>query len=451
MSLKISRILHAGYVFECESTQILFDPIFENPFSRNCFAFPNVKFDIEQIRALRPDAVFISHYHDDHCSLESLNYLDRSTPIYIFCLHEEMLELIRAVGFSNVHSIQLNVSIVIGSVRVIPRRALDREVDSIFHIIAAGLNILNVVDSWIDDNTLRLLKQAGSWDMILWPFQTMREIEVLSPNRYPGGETGLPSEWLDQLRELNPRAVVPSSCQFVNESWSWYNHAFFPISYRQFETEIKTILPNAQVIRLNPGVAVIVTPVSFSCSSPLSWIQPIGNQNVDYQFQPSLPIPTTASIAAKLPALGKNEADRVYEYCQYELIRKYQTLELFHESYFKKPRIWRLELYDHLGQARLFYYRVQNSDMMLITSSAESVGWRTELPVAKLFGAIEQGESLASMYMRINYFGDDSHLETDVSEELAAADLLEDPLVRCLFEGEFGSYQKAQLVRIKEN
>ena len=79
--LKISRILHAGYLFECSDVSIAFDPIFENPFSKNCYAYPNVQFNHEKIRNLRLDAVFISHYHDDHCSLESLVLLSKETPI----------------------------------------------------------------------------------------------------------------------------------------------------------------------------------------------------------------------------------------------------------------------------------------------------------------------------------------------------------------------------------
>ena len=60
MKIKISRILHAGYIFESEKTQIAFDPIFENPFSRNCFAFPPVEFDLVQIKQLKLDAVYFS-------------------------------------------------------------------------------------------------------------------------------------------------------------------------------------------------------------------------------------------------------------------------------------------------------------------------------------------------------------------------------------------------------
>ena len=98
--MKISRILHAGYVFEHGGTTIAFDPIFENPFSRNCHAFPDVRFDLEQIGQLKLDAVFISHFHDDHCSLESLQHLSKTTPVYLYCVHDELFEMLGQLGFS---------------------------------------------------------------------------------------------------------------------------------------------------------------------------------------------------------------------------------------------------------------------------------------------------------------------------------------------------------------
>ena len=104
-----------------------------------------------------------------------------------------------------------------------------------FHIKAEGLNILNVVDSWIDPEALPELASHAPWDMVLWPFQTMREIEVLSPSRAAAVAPQLPEDWIDQLRLLKPRYVVPSSCQFLQESWSWYNNAFLPITYLQFQ------------------------------------------------------------------------------------------------------------------------------------------------------------------------------------------------------------------------
>ena len=132
---------------------------------------------------LRFDAVFISHFHDDHCSFESLDLLDRNTPIYIYCLFESCSRWSGSWASRNVHQFESTCRSASGPFEIIPREALDSEVDSMFQIKAAGLNVLNVVDSWIDPAALTGLAHDAPWDMVLWPFQTMREIEVLSPSR----------------------------------------------------------------------------------------------------------------------------------------------------------------------------------------------------------------------------------------------------------------------------
>ena len=169
MPLKISRILHAGYVFECEGTAIAFDPIVENPFSRNCHAFPPVRFDLDAVRRLRWDAVFISHFHDDHCSL------DRATPIYLYCVFDELFAMIRALGFTSVERLHVDVPVRVGAIEVIPRRALDDDVDSLFQVRAAGLNVLNVVDSWIGPETLAQLAALSAVfdENALWQEMTL--------------------------------------------------------------------------------------------------------------------------------------------------------------------------------------------------------------------------------------------------------------------------------------
>lgn len=291
--LTISRILHAGYVFECDGTRIAFDTIFENPFSRNCHAFPDVRFDHAQIRRQRFDAVFISHFHDDHCSLESLDLLDRATPLYIYCLFDELFDMVRQLGFSQVHALRLNDPVKVGTFDVVPREAMDAEVDSMFQVRAAGLNVLNVVDSWIDDATLDKLVGEGPWDMVLWPFQTMRELEVLAPSRAPAAPPTLPQEWLVQLKALAPRYIVPSSCQFLQEPWSWYNRAFFPISYVQFAREVRAALPQAQVVRLDPSVSVRLDAAWLQPAPPLAWVIPVGEQDVDYVYEGNAAPPST--------------------------------------------------------------------------------------------------------------------------------------------------------------
>ncbi|MES2150727.1 MAG: MBL fold metallo-hydrolase [Pseudomonadota bacterium] len=447
MTLTISRILHAGYVFECDGTQIAFDPIFENPFSRNCHAFPDVRFDLARIRELKFSAVFISHFHDDHCSLESLDLLDRDTPIYLYCLFEELFAMLRQLGFRNVQPLRLNRSVGVGPFEVIPREALDSDVDSMFQIKAAGLNVLNVVDGWMDPGTLAGLAHDAPWDMVLWPFQTMREIEVLAPSRAAPAPARLPDDWIDQLKVLNPRFVVPSACQFLQESWSWYNQAFFPISYRQFQQEVEAALPGTRVHRLNPSVAVRLDAQALQPAAPLAWVVPVGEQDVDYHYQPGIPPPQTADIARHFAPLGAVRTARAIDYCHAGLLEKYREMELEPGSYFERARVWRLSVFDHAGAGRHFYYRLEGDTIAPLAQAGAALSWTTEIPISTLYGALELGESLTSMYMRIN----DTVFDAATEADLETADLVDDPLIRCLFNDAIGSYQAAQLRRLQKD
>ncbi|CUI09139.1 hypothetical protein BN2497_13055 [Janthinobacterium sp. CG23_2] len=445
MTLTISRILHAGYVFECEGTRIAFDPVFENPFSRNCHAFPDVRFDRAQIRTVRFDAVFISHFHDDHCSFDSLDLLDRATPIHIYCIFDELFDMVRELGFVHVHPLRIDVPVPVGAFTVTPREAMDADVDSMFHIQAAGLNVLNVVDSWIDPATLPALARFAPWDMVLWPFQTMREIEVLSPSRAVAAPVQLPEEWFEQLAALKPRYVVPSSCQFVQEPWSWYNHAFFPITYRQFGQEMGAALPDARIVRMNPSVSFALTHDGLKAAPPLSWVLPVGDQDVDYQYEGHAQAPRTADIARHFPPLSAAQHARVVDYCESGLLDKYRGMELPEESFFETPRVWRLSVFDHEGQGTHFHYRIEGDHIESLAGVPAALSWTTEVPLARLYAALELGEALTSMYLRMN----DSVFDAPTEADLLDAELVDDPLIRCLFNDVFGAYQAAQLRRIK--
>jgi Predicted Zn-dependent hydrolases of the beta-lactamase fold len=442
--ITVSRILHAGYIFDDGKTKIAFDTIFENPFSRNCYAFPSVKFDLEQVRALKLDAVFISHFHDDHCSFESLNSLDRSTPIYMFCVYEEMFEWIKELGFTQVYPLTLSSPVTIGDFKITPRRALDADVDSLLQIQVQGLNILNVVDSWIDYRVLDLLANEKPWDLIMWPFQTMRELEVIAPSRFPAADETLPPEWMEQLAALNPKVVIPSSCQFKQESWSWYNNAFFPVSYEQFTNEVKDILPSADILRLDPGQSIAVSKNGIVRTERLPWIIPDGPQDLDYEYKRDLKPPSTAEVAKHFPQPEVKHKERVEKYVGKELLEKFSSLPASDLPYFESPRIWQLSLFEHNGGEQKYFYQLDGNNIELLADWSGDIEWLTEVPLMKVYGALESGESLTSMYVRINDFT----FKPEIEKEIAEADIMEDPLVRCLFTGEFGSYQLEQLKKL---
>lgn len=447
MRLTISRILHAGYLFECANTKIAFDPLFESPFSRNCYSFPPVTFDLEKVKKLKLDAVFISHFHDDHCSMESLNLIDRGTPIYIFCVFPEMLELIRQLGFTDVHALVLNHTVVVNTFRVTAKRALDADVDSIFYIQAAGLNILNVVDSWIDDEVMQDLLKIKKWDLILWPFQTMREIEVIAPRQATAASPLLPPEWLQQLGALNPKYLVPSSCQFQFESWSWYNRAFFPISYAQFTLQVRAALPAIEVCRLDPGISVQLDQQGLSGAASLDFIQHLSPPTLgylDYEYSPPLTLPPTAEVAKHFTPLDESQKSRILNYCKTELPERIRNLNESDDPYFKKTRTWRLRIYDHRGEVQNFFYKICGNQIESLTKVPNELHWTTEVPAAKLWAALELGESLTSMYLRVNDYDFSDATKIDLRD----IDIIDDPLIRSLFNGAFASYQIAQLKKI---
>jgi len=393
----VSRILHAGYIFSSGGVRIAFDPVFEVPFSTNCYPFPAVSFAPEALAESSPlhsyDAVFISHFHDDHCSLVSLDKIPRSVPIYLYCVHEELFDFIRALGFT-VHSLSVDEAVNVGPFVVTPRLALDPDVDSVFEICAEGLSVLNVVDAWIDPSVLTL---RASWDLVLWPFQTMRELEVLMPFR-TDAESGagadadtvdvskLPPEWLEQLHALHARFVVPSSCQIRFEEWSWYNHAFFPITYAEFASSV------ANSRRMNPGESFELTPSGFSRIGRLEWIAPVGPQDVDYEFvdfdssTPDLTPPSIASIARHFPALNLEQRALVDRFCE--------GLDV--------------TLYDHDGIA-------------CGSGSTEAIAY-------KVYRAVTAGEQITSMYLRTH----------DIDSDELISKLSQDPV----------AFQRAQLRRL---
>ncbi len=447
--LQISRVLHAGYVFESPIAKIIFDPILENPFSQNCFAYPPVQFDYEKITKLKFEAIFISHYHDDHCSFESLEKLDRRTPLYMYCLFPEMFLLLGQLGFIHVYSLQLNKPVVIQDIVVIPRRALDADVDCLFEISYADIKVLNVVDSWIDHETIDLLAQS-KWDLILWPFQTLRELEVLSPRRASPAVSELPHEWAEQLRILKPKYLVPSSCQFIHEDWSWYNTALFPVTYAQFKKWVSAEVPDTQVIRMDPSQSVYLNADScIRFEKNLDWVRCDKVSTVDYHYVPKMKVPTTAEVAQHFPQVTTEQQRRSEHFCTNELLEIFSSLSVLDSIFFKTKRIWELNIYDQVGTKTQFFYSLCNQEIKLLSNPESPVAWITEISTAKLFSALEFGESMSSLYVRINDAIFSPEIETLFAETGQLTDQLTgcliDPLMRCLYEGKFGTYQKAQL------
>jgi L-ascorbate metabolism protein UlaG (beta-lactamase superfamily) len=444
MSVNISRVLHAGYIFETATSRILFDPIFESPFGRNCYSYPNIEFDHEYLKTLTFSAVFISHHHDDHCSLESLQYIHRQTPIYMYCLHPELFEWLRTLGFTNVIPLAFDRSLHIDEFTITPTRPLDEDVDCIFQIEVQGLKILNMVDAWMTPNTLRTVQTKSPWDLVLWPFQTFREIEILSPSRHNFYHNiEIPEEFIEPLKALRPRYVVPSSCQFRFEEFSWLNDVYFPISYNDFAGFIKNIIPESSLLRIEPGETYTLSSTSLLKTASLVWIHRKDTKNAEYGVNKNIAIPTLNDYAQHFTDESSDMRKAVSHFCNSEIIEKFSKLIINEDGYFSAPKVWLLTIYSFDGTTSDYYYQIHKNQLTRLAPTKFS-DWHTEIIDVRLYGALNHGESLSSLYMRIN-----DKPETLVPDfDFASIDVLEDPLLHVLYTGRFGSYQKAQLDKL---
>jgi hypothetical protein len=201
------------------------------------------------------------------------------------------------------------------------------------------------------------------------------------------------------------------------------------------------LLPEARVVRLDPSETITLVKVSaeettLAVASPLDWVELIDPKRVDYDYDPHLVPPPTAEVAKHFPALSAEETKFVLDYCHSGIVAKSRSMEPPEDVYWRRPRLWKLEIYDHTGRATAFDYRIEGSELEVVSIDAENIDWKTEVSIFKLFSALKAGESLSSMYVRI--------------EGEPGVDVVEDPLVRCLFTGEFGSYQIAQLEKLRQ-
>lgn len=426
--LKITRILHAGYIFEYNNKKIVFDPVLTNPFSRNCYAYPPVKFNLTDISAFNPDAIFISHVHDDHLCLESLSYLNRDIPIYLYAFDEIYFQMIKKLGFNKVFKLTLDKSVEMApDFKVTPRLALDADVDTVFQIQMGEMNVLNVVDSWIDPVALKFLSNIKKWDMILWPFQTLRELQVLDPRR-SSKEKEIPFEWAEQLKILNPRIIVPSSCQFIHESWSWYNQQLFPISYSEFQQWCFSVLPATSFLRMDPGKSFEISDKDILFKQDLNFLKLTSNEVVDYHYNPDMKIPSIGQIVENLNPLSLSEKNAVIDFCHNQLRKKFNQIS----DQYPDDFCWRLYVWEN-----------QDSKFIFDFSKHEGTAnnWQTDISIQKLYSALNTGETLTSLYLRIN----DCEFPQNIEKRNSEMDILSDPLISILFQNNQHQYHMDQL------
>src|SRR5690606_12949847 len=137
-----------------------------------------------------------------------------------------------------------------------------------------------------------------------------------------------------------------------------------------------------------------------------------------YGYQENLAPQSTSEIAQHFASLTVSQKQRIQNFCERELIQRYQKLEMADESYFHQKRLWKLSVYDSDSLVNVYLYELHDSSITRVQSSDQKseLAWATEIPAARLYGALESGESLTSIYLRINAERFNDEVEKDLAD-----------------------------------
>jgi L-ascorbate metabolism protein UlaG (beta-lactamase superfamily) len=116
----VTFVGHQGWLFASDRARVLFDGLLVEPFGHKGLVgrvFPPRALDVARFPAL--DAVFVSHEHEDHFNVPSLNRLERAVPLYLSARSSTAARAIVAeMGFTRVAFFEPDVPLTIGDLEL---------------------------------------------------------------------------------------------------------------------------------------------------------------------------------------------------------------------------------------------------------------------------------------------------------------------------------------------
>lgn len=150
--MRITYFGNAMMLLESAASRILSDPwvTFDRHSTSGLYTFPELKMSREEVAALAPDFIYISHTHADHFDEVTLKLFPRSTPILIATYANNFTERnLRALGFADVRVVDsMNGQALNGDDWCwIEPSAVYPEVDSLFVGRLDGKIVVNLNDN----------------------------------------------------------------------------------------------------------------------------------------------------------------------------------------------------------------------------------------------------------------------------------------------------------------
>ena len=252
--MKTTLIGHACILFESRETTLLSDPcLFSLHFEELNYYFPRV--EINRDRFPRPDAVYLSHRHQDHCDIRTLAYLPKD--LKILCPDDPLiLECLKELEYTDVTVVKDFEAIQVKNLTLIPTPSLTQDYYPEHGLIIQDgeVNVWNQVDTIVSPEIIKYIHRiCGQVD-----FAHVRFEPLLEQNFIYNKDSVLPfdeySSFLKVASALSPKFAVPGSAgEHFYDRAEFLNHFVFPATQEQFIKDLEAFSPEIRSCTFYPG------------------------------------------------------------------------------------------------------------------------------------------------------------------------------------------------------
>ncbi len=222
--MQLTYFGNAMMLLKGKHSSVLCDPwvSFDRTSKSGLFTFPELKLTRDDVRALKPNFLYITHTHEDHFDPATLALFPKNQPILVSWYPDNNFteRNVKALGFTDVRVADPEKGLPLnnGDHVWIEPNGIYEDVDSLASFQIDGWKILNANDNPYDENQcLNLKKRFGRFDLACVPFSFQGPYPAFYENLSPderaqeARKKGLRNydQLASYIKTLDPKLFLP--------------------------------------------------------------------------------------------------------------------------------------------------------------------------------------------------------------------------------------------------
>ena len=189
--MKVTYLVNSMILIEGKNTKVLCDPwvTFDRYSASGLYNFPEIKVTKEEIAAIKPDFIYLTHTHEDHFDPITIGLFDKDTPVLVANYANNFTQRsVQALGFTDVRVCNFEDGLPLnGDDRAwIEPSAIYDDVDSIGAFKIDGEILVNANDCpFSEEQCTKIKDKFGTIDFACVPFATQGPYPAFYENLSP--------------------------------------------------------------------------------------------------------------------------------------------------------------------------------------------------------------------------------------------------------------------------